>query len=87
MRRFLETIKREGGQIISYTVARLSDETLSVGLGGDYNAQHGAISDEVERITFYWNADAPEFAELENYIVDTPGDGPTRLLEIDDDNG
>ncbi len=85
MKTFLEAIKREGGATISYGAARLADGTISVSLGGDYEAPPNAISDEVEGITFYWYAEAPEFAELEKYIVDTlPPYGPTSLLSIDD---
>ena len=86
MRKFLETIKREGGSTISWVVLRQADGNTYIGLGGDHDAQPNAIPDEVDGITFYWYAEAPDFAELENYIVDSPGDGPAQLLEISDDD-
>lgn len=87
MRKFLADIARSGGTAISYSIARLRDGTWQLALGGDYAAQPAAIPDEVEGIAFYWYAGQPELAALEDHVVDTPYDGPTRLIPLHEVSG
>lgn len=75
------------GDILCFSVARLADGSLQIGLGGDHAPHPAAIADNLEGVVFYWYADPEMLAVIRAGVVDSPGDRGTRLIEDQGDEG
>jgi hypothetical protein len=84
MRSFFEIIKRNNCGVLCYSVSFDKKGQIQVALGGDYELQPSAISDQVENIPFYWYADPPGFDAVRSYCIDKEWERPTRLISLSD---
>jgi len=80
MQTFWNSVRTEGAETISYSIALDAEGTPMVALGADYVAQPQAIRDQVGNVEFWWYA-LPEHLEMiKKFTVDTVEGSGTSLI-------